>query len=241
MYSPYLPVFITEDYEAWEFFKDTPYRWAFNKLEVALRQGLHAGPAATSPDVEGSYISRPIYNLYGMGIEAKKFEFTKSMTREMINYSVVPPGSFWCEWLDGDHYSIDYRRFNASRRWDTASVWQGHHYSHENLTKFEEWVRVNPEVAPSIVDLPLITPWASDPYVNGFNVEIRGGFVTEVHLRLGNAVFEDLPVGTKVIPVWDDEEIGDYEFRENALGEMTKYKAFGRISNVRQGFKIIRY
>lgn len=51
-----------EDYETWEAFMHLEeFRWLFNKLEVALRQGLHAGPSGTAPRYAGTYISRPTY------------------------------------------------------------------------------------------------------------------------------------------------------------------------------------
>jgi hypothetical protein len=241
MDSTYIPIFISEDPEAWELYKGTPYRWAFNKLEVALRQGLKAGPAATAPMFDGSYISRPIYNLYGMGIEAKRFEYKTSMNREVSNYAVVPPGSFWCEWLDGDHLSVDYRRLSKTLSWEVSSVWRGDHASVDNLTKFEKWTRVPTDLAPTLSELPLAMDWIGDPYVAGFNIEVRSGYVTEVHLRLGNTSFDDLPIGSSVVPLWDEDDIGDFEFRADDDYELEKYKAFGNISNIRKGFKILRY
>jgi hypothetical protein len=105
------PVLAEEDFQAWELYKNTEHRWVFNKLEIALRQGLGAGPASTAPDRNGIYIYRPIYNLYGMGIGAKKFEYDKeTMYDSLINNDVVPPGYFWCEWLEGEHLSIDYHQ-----------------------------------------------------------------------------------------------------------------------------------
>jgi hypothetical protein len=83
------PVLAEEDFQAWNLYRDTEHRWVFNKLEVALRQGLHAGPAATAPDRNGTYIYRPIYNLYGMGIGAKKFKYDKdSMYDSLIKLSI---------------------------------------------------------------------------------------------------------------------------------------------------------
>jgi hypothetical protein len=236
----YLPISVTEDPEAWELYKDTPYRWSFNKLEVALRQGLHSGPAATAPRTEGTYISRPVYNLYGMGIEAKRFYYQESMERGLVNYDVVAPGSFWCEWLEGEQLSVDYRRLSGSLNWVVSSVWRGEHFSSYNLTKFEKWTRIENTSAPSLMNLPIALDWLGDKSVAGFNLEFRAGYVTEIHLRLGNTSFEDLPVGTTVLPIWDDEELGTEEFREDDDPEMEKFKAFGRISNIRKGFRVVR-
>ena len=61
---------IDEDEEAWVAFPH--HRWVFNKLDVAFRLGYHAGPACVPVEKDGMYIVRPIYNLYGMSVGAKK-------------------------------------------------------------------------------------------------------------------------------------------------------------------------
>ena len=57
---------IDSDQDAWEAYPQ--HRWVFNKLEVALRQGFHAGPACSRVTFEGKkkVVIRPIYNLFGM-------------------------------------------------------------------------------------------------------------------------------------------------------------------------------
>jgi hypothetical protein len=149
-----------EDHETWEEFKTKEnFRWLFNKLEVALRQNLHAGPAGTAPLRKGTYISRPIYNTYGMGIGAKKFEYDPATDYEnFINHAVVPPGHFWCEWLTGPHVSIDYQT-DKPNTWEVRSIWYGTHFNDENLTKFESWERLSNESAPNPYLLPLRFPW----------------------------------------------------------------------------------
>jgi len=61
-----------------------------------------------------------------------------------------------------------------------------------------------------------------------------------VHLRLGNYSLDDLPIGTSVIPLWDEDEIEGFEYRANKDSDMQEYKGFGRVSNIRKGFKVIR-
>lgn len=229
---------VIDDANAWELYKNTSYRWCFNKLEVALRQGLHAGPGASAPEFEGKYISRPIYNLYGMGIEAKQFHYKTSMRRELKNYAIVPPGSFWCEWLEGEQLSIDYKRVADGSDWEASSVWLGKHADENNLTKFEQWTRLDVTLAPKLKDLPLAFDWLDDKRVSGFNVEVRSGYVTEVHLRLGNGHLDGLPVGSIVLPVWDNESHNGLEFWPEDDPEMEEFKAFGRISNIRKGFRV---
>ena len=61
---------IDEDEQAWVAFPQ--HRWVFNKLEVALKLGYEAGPACVPVQHTGTYIVRPIYNLYGMSVGAKR-------------------------------------------------------------------------------------------------------------------------------------------------------------------------
>ena len=121
---------IIEDYQVW---KEYPqYRWTMNKLEISLRLGYHAGPAGIPVDKTGWYIVRPVYNPYGMGIGAHKKWLSVDEQDEMACHKHIPPGYFWCEWFEGAHYSIDYRR---GKNWKgTHSDWiplnatQGFHY-----------------------------------------------------------------------------------------------------------------
>jgi hypothetical protein len=245
-----VPVAFDEDCQTWEAYKQKEnFRWLFNKLEVALRQGLHAGPAGTAPEHNGAYVHRPTYNIYGMGIGATKFFYHKEEDQEnFINHAVVPPGHFWCEWLPGPHHSIDYQIREDRRTWGVTSVWRGEHYEDTNLTKFKNWTKMSPEQAPNIYLLPLRLPWLTThapPWeresVAGFNIEMRGNKIIEVHLRHGNDTLDHLPVGTTVTPLWEDMEIPEgSEFESNLTEGMTDNGAFGNLSNVRRGFVVTR-
>lgn len=238
--SAFKSIHIEEDYEAWALYGKTEHRWLFNKLEVALRQGLHAGPAGSVPENKGTYIHRPIYNLYGMGVGAQKFFYHGEEDFDaMINYGLVPPGSFWCEWLTGDHISIDYRPTQWGR-WEVASVWKGVQDLSDSLTRFEHWERVDPKVAPKPSDFWFKIEAFLDPRVFGINIEMIGDKVVEVHLRLGNDPFDDLPIGSRIIPVWNDEEAPEGEWRGNLFEDMAKYAAGGHLEHVRRGFVIQR-
>ena len=224
------------------------FRWLFNKLEVALRQGLHAGPSGTAPRYAGTYISRPTYNPYGMGIGAKKFKYDPEIHYDdFINQAVVPPGHFWCEWLTGPHLSIDYIE-NGKNNWEVSSIWCGTHFDEDNLVKFESWERLPDKSAPTAYLLPLRFPWWGvgattevREMVKGFNVEMRNGKIIEVHLRHGNDPFDDLPVGTKIFPVWNGENVPEgVEFRPNLHEDMYKYSAHGNLTDLRRGFIVTR-
>jgi len=232
---------IEEDFQAWDAYKDIDeYRWLFNKLEIAIRQELHAGPAATAPEKSGWYIHRPIYNLYGMGIGATKFYYdADTMHNEMINHKIVPPGHFWCEWVDGLHRSIDYQQWDGLD-WRVRSVLIGEHYSDENLTRFKQWKKVSHDFAPFFADTGLLDVIGFDQRVPHVNIEMRGEYIVEVHLRLGNDPFDDLDVGDTIIPVWQDQEIPEGEWRGNLHEDMTQYAADGHLQDVRKGYIIKR-
>ena len=229
-----------EDFESWNRYKNTDHRWAFNKLEVSLRQGLHAGPAATAPEKDGSYIFRPTYNIYGMGIGAKIFSYNKeSDYNSLINHDVVPPGYFWCEVLEGDHLSIDYNQ-DINGFWHTRSVWRGVHDNKENLTRFASWTRLDNNSAPKWNDLPIDASFLYDPEVPVFNVEMIGDYIIEIHLRLGNDPFDEYPVGSEIIPVWNDEDAPQGEWKGNLHSDMEQYSASGYLSDVRRGYVVKR-
>ena len=57
----YIP---TDDPEAWEW--NPAHRWVFDKLQVALSQGLAAGPHGTMPP-RFPVFSKPIMNFRGLG------------------------------------------------------------------------------------------------------------------------------------------------------------------------------
>src|SRR5262249_45117653 len=55
----------TEDSDAWLWFPD--HRWVYDKVAIALSQGLDAGPHGVPPP-RFPVFSKPITNLKGMGI-----------------------------------------------------------------------------------------------------------------------------------------------------------------------------
>jgi hypothetical protein len=161
------------------------------------------------------------------------------MYEDMVEHKFVPPGYFWCEWLAGEHLSLDYQRYDNGT-WEVSSVWQGRHYSDNNLTKFKSWTRLSNRATPSPYELPLEMGWLFEPGVPFFNVELRGEKIVEIHLRPGNLMFNDLPVGTSLFPVWQGEDWPKGEWIEEVDPNMSKYKANGHLKEIRDGFIIVR-
>lgn len=235
----FLPCSVLNDVEAWEIFKKSEYRWTFNKLEVSLRQGLSAGPAATAPEEEGWYIQRPVYNLFGLGVGAKKFYYRTEESEYLSNYGKVPPGHFWCEWLEGEHLSVNYRK-DVSNTWSISSVWKGVHFSDDNLTKFHYWEKVSTDIKMQVSELPTMVSWLYDSRVTCFNLEIKNNYIIEIHLRSGDEVFDGYQVGDKLFPIWNEDSQFSGEVVPEPDPDLKKYKGNGYVSDIRNGFLVVR-
>lgn len=222
---------ISNDMQAWEAYPE--YRWVFNKLELALRLGYQCGPACVSIKKAGDYIVRPIYNLRGCGIGAKKlFLDPKIHAEDMILHKFIPPGYFWCEYFVGNHFSIDYKREN--NQWIPFSAMIGTHENEDNLVKFEVWEKIE---IPNL-KLPNFIQNIDVEYIN---VESKNDKIFEIHLRPGNKEIWDLPMGSKLHPLWDDDIKNDREslkFLPNTRSDQRFYAANGYLEDVRRGFYV---
>lgn len=217
---------VIEDYQAWEAYPD--YRWVFNKLELSLRLGYHAGPAGIPVDKTGWYIVRPVYNPYGMGIGAHKKWLSVDDADAMSDHKHIPPGYFWCEWFEGAHYSIDYKH---KTKWVPINATQGFHYNDDNLTKFQSW-RI---IEPPNIELP---KWVHDIDVEELNIEFKADKITEIHLRSGNDIALLGNIGTEFYPIWqgdDYKHLEHLEFVPN-LDEDEDYTADGNLKDIRLGY-----
>jgi hypothetical protein len=236
---------IDEDYQAWDKYPD--HRWVFNKLDIALRLGYQAGPACVPlPKVKEVYfkaIIRPIYNLYGMGIGARIFTFNPGIDNEFIvNHGCIPPGYFWCEYFKGTHYSIDYKSTTAPAgslfRWEPFHAMIGEN-TEKDLTRFKSWVSVEP---PKMMLPHFINKIMNVDYLN---IECIDDKIIEIHLRTGNDILHNTPIGTEVIPIWSDEENTSkelekqgYQFKSNLYPDSFNYGADGHLKYVREGYMI---
>ena len=235
---------IDEDYQAWD--KYPKYRWVFNKLDIALRLGYQAGPACVPlPAIQSHFkaVVRPIYNLYGMGIGARVFTFTPEIDNDFIvNHGCIPPGYFWCEYFKGIHYSIDYRSTTSPAgslfRWEPFHAMMGKN-TEKDLTRFNSWTSIEP---PKML-LPDFINKIMD--VDHLNIECIDDKIIEIHLRTGNDILHDMPLGTKAIPIWSDEkndkkelEKEGYKFKSNLHPNSFNYGADGHLKYVREGYMI---
>lgn len=208
------------DYEAWEKYPKH-HNW-FNKLWVAEKLGYKCGPGATAPKTSGWYIVRPIYNLSGMGVGAKKTYIKAN------DLTAVPAGYFWCEWFDGVHYSATYRfRHDHKARWDILSCWIGYTNS-AKLQQFSEWKRT--EHIPRV-------PWELNELsdVGVINIEFKDEKVIDVHLRTSPD-----PDYDHIIPTWHSDIVGstrDDQLKQQGYVWIPSYDdADGQLTDPRTGF-----
>jgi hypothetical protein len=212
-----------EDWDLWN--KYPEHRWIFNKLQLALDLGYRAGPCPTLPSEAGYYCIRPIYNLYGMGLNASKVWLDIDDNAKVMN--LQHPGSFYCEWFDGPHYSIDYEWDN---KWKPIHATQGYNNS-DDLIHFTRWDRIEP---PHIELHPMLDKLKD---VKVLNIEFKDSKIIEVHLRLGNLAGDWYGLGDAqtIIPVWksttkefiDQHKVHGYRFidrPENATDKIENYR-----------------
>ena len=239
---------IDEDEQAWVAFPQ--HRWVFNKLEDALKLGYEAGPACVPVQHTGTYIVRPIYNLYGMSVGAKRVFLRKEDADDIQRHKFLPAGYFWCEWFDGTHYSIDYKWIEDGKggihsRWEPFCTTIGKCHP-DQMWKFTHWETID----NFYHELP---SWLDDFYDCGvINIEWKrdrsecddsSNKIIEIHLRTGNDVVHEGPVGTEMIPHWQNDDFKQiqkyinegWEYHKNFIdGEI--YDADGQISDPRVGY-----
>ncbi len=229
---------IDEDYEAWARFPH--HRWIFNKLELSMKLGYNCGPACVPVNRNGMYVVRPIYNLYGMGVGAFKKWLRHEDKEAITRHGFIPPGYFWCEFFEGEHYSVDYEWRDEGKggihsHWAPICTTVGK--IDDNLQHFAHWEKIK--------NIPHFLPDFVDPLQDALemNIEWKGSNIIEVHLRSGNDIVHDDPIGTEMIPHWlsDDPKyiqnmIDDgWEYHKN-YDDGEVYDACGHIEDPRVGY-----
>jgi hypothetical protein len=162
----------TEDSDAWLWYPK--HRWVYDKLAVAMSQGLDAGPHGVPPPAYPVF-SKPIINLKGMGIAsrviASQAEYEQSLTA----------GHMWMTLLDGRHVSTDVAIVDGEPRW-----WRHVTGRPGGEGTFDYWT-VHAEAEPAIEDD--CGAWIREHlsgYTGILNTETIGGRMIEVHLRMSD-------------------------------------------------------
>lgn len=162
----------TEDADAYQWYPQ--YNWIYNKLAIALSQGLEAGPHGVPPS---SYpvFSKPMTNLKGMGVGSRILRSDADASRYYV------PGHMWMRLLEGDHVSTDVAVVNGRGKWWRHSTgkpfgrgmfdyWTVHAESRPDIeTYLHQWVRRNMK-----------------GYTGLMNFETIGGTIIEAHMRFAD-------------------------------------------------------
>ncbi|MGH6673313.1 MAG: hypothetical protein ACRECE_00980 [Xanthobacteraceae bacterium] len=162
----------TEDYDAWMW--NPAHRWVYDKLAVALSQGLDAAPHGVVPP-RFPVFSKPIINLKGMGVGSRVLRSAADYERHYT------PGHFWTILLDGRHVSSDIAIVDGEPRW-----WRHVTGKPAGEGTFDYWI-VHAEPDPGIEQR--CQAWIErnlTGYTGMLNLETIGGQIIEAHLRFAD-------------------------------------------------------
>jgi len=145
------------DHDAWRHYPE--YNWVYNKIKLCETQKIVACPHGVTP-LNFPVFSKPITNLYGMGIGARKlFDW---------DYREYIPGHFWMPMLRGEHLSTDFAVAKGIQKWshtmkchkdkkDRVEYWETSNKEHEAIIeKLSLWIHNNLEEFSGIVNLETI-------------------------------------------------------------------------------------
>ncbi|MGB5183573.1 MAG: hypothetical protein WBO12_15490 [Xanthobacteraceae bacterium] len=206
----------TEDSDAWQWYP--AQRWIYNKLAVALGQGLDAGPHGTPPP-RFPVFSKPIVNLKGMGVGSRVL---KSQADYDVHYT---PGHFWMTLLKGRHVSSDVAVVRGEPRW-----WRHVTGKPAGEGTFDYWIiHAEPDAG---IEEPC-GAWIEknlSGYTGMLNLETIGGTIIEAHLRFADQ-WPDLYGPGWVDALVELYERGDWNFSDDDRAEGYSAVLFGPHGN----------
>lgn len=206
----------TEDADAWCW--NPAERWVYDKLRVALSQGLAAAPHGVEPD-RYPVFSKPIVNLKGMGLDSGVFATPEEYHRRMT------AGHMWMECLEGEHVSTDAAVVGGRAAW-----WRHATGVPTEGGMFDHWV-VHAEARPPLE--ACLGDWLSrnlGGYTGLLNFETIGGRVIEVHLRFADQ-WPDL-----YGPGWVEAAVRLYERGEWRFADEARRTGYSVVLFGRHGF-----
>jgi len=211
-----------EDFQVWQSF---PYvRQWFNKMHLAELMGYYCGPGGVPPSKSGYYCVRPIYNLDGMSVGARR------QWIEAEDRTGVEPGYFWCEWFDGDQYSVTYEaELDVLCGYTQKSCFKAER-DIDKLFRFKKWTRSEEKISmPFRIEDELMFSG-----INYINIEMIGDKVIEIHFR-------DTPDPDydELIPVWsDDQQVVDIYTKMGYIFIEAPDNSNGYLETYRLGFMV---
>jgi hypothetical protein len=162
----------TDDVRAWPLYP--AHRWVYDKLAVALSQGLDAAPHGVMPP-RYPVFSKPMINLRGMGAGSRV------IANEAEYQAAMAGGHFWCTLLTGPHVSSDAAVI------DGQVIWWRHTTGVTSPGGTFDYWHIHAEAMPDIEDW--CGAWASKHlcgYTGMMNVETIGSRIIEAHLRFAD-------------------------------------------------------
>ena len=158
-----------QDSDAWEW--NARHRWIYDRIAVALSQGLDAGPHGTLPP-RFPVFSKPIVNLNGMGVGARVIRSRDEYERDYA------AGHMWMTLLSGRHLSSDAAVIDGETRWWRHATGVPSHGG-----TFDYWI-VHGGAEPALERS--LGGWIARNlrgYTGMVNLETIGGAIIEAHLR----------------------------------------------------------
>ena len=202
----------TEDSDAWQWYP--AHRWVYDKLAVAVSQGLAAGPHGTSPP-NFPVFSKPIVNLRGMSVGSRVLN---SQAEYDAHYA---PGHFWMVLLQGRHVSSDVAVVEGEPRW-----WR--HVTGKPVGEgmFDYWiVHAEPDAAIETQCGEWIKKHLAG-YSGMLNLETIGEKIIETHLRFADQ-WPDLYGPGWVEALVELYERGEWNFADDDRTEGYSVVLFG--------------
>lgn len=198
-------------------------KW-FNKLWFSEEMRYYCGPSGIAPMQSGWYIVRPLMNLSGMSLGAKKVYI------ESGDASKVQPGYFWCQWFEGSQYSVTFEWSDNS--WKQISCWAAER-DVANLPRFQKWNRYEHK----IFKLKSAFDGIATSGISRINVEFIDNNPIEVHLRESPDPDYDI-----LIPIWKGEENLIDKYKKMGYNYIDSYDdADGFLETPRIGFAVKNY
>jgi len=159
-----------DDATVWKYFPNL--RWTMNKMFLCEIQKIKYSPHGVIPSFWPVF-SKPIMNIWGMGIGAKKISSKKELNQ------FYSPGHFWMEFLDGDHISLDIILLKGKPLWWVHSI--GYN-SYKGTFDYWKINKNNLNPLSTFFDIDFLRYFSS--YTGILNLEIINNKIIECHPRL---------------------------------------------------------
>jgi hypothetical protein len=162
----------TDDPDSWRWYP--AHRWVYDKIAVALSQGLDAGPHGVPPP-HFPVFSKPITNLKGMGVGSRV------LNTPAVYDATAAPGHMWMTLLQGRHVSSDVAVVDGEPRW-----WRHVTGVPSGEGTFDTWTL---HAAPDGAIEGYCGGWIRKHlrgYTGMLNIETIGERIIEVHLRFSD-------------------------------------------------------